>query len=1022
MPYMTPEPMISEPLTYADKQTHKKALEAALKVSFEKLNKEQRLAVDTLDGPVMVVAGPGTGKTQILTLRIANILLKTDAAPSSILCLTFTRSGVSAMRDRLEASIGTTARHVKIATFHSFAIDLVEKYFHLLDFPRMPKLLADTDAVAIVDGLLQNGEWDYLRPRTDPTKYFHDLKSLISILKRERLSPAEFLKEVENEIAYLENDPDSLSSRGPTKGQMKKEVEKKIESLSRTREVVLFYEQYEAAKKENGLMDYDDVLEYTVRLVESYEDVRADLREEYQYVLVDEHQDSSGVQNAFLKAVWSGPDVERPDIFVVGDDRQLIYGFSGANVDYFTEFKTAFGAAKMITLTENYRSTGPILALADELLKSSVTNEALNSNREGADAIALSEYRYARDEIIGAGLHFKKLTASGVSASECALLLPKNRHVRSASAQLRAMGLPVVSEQSTSLLELPATQSLMRILKIVTDPMNAQLLVDALLDRTSGAAPLSVHKFLKTIKYPDRITLDEITGHGAEEGLFAGESAIAKFGERLKAWVETLSHERVSHAVSVIGNELLIEGAATHDDLLRSVEIVRSFITAACAWEEKNPTGSLAEFIEYFERLNTYGNQVNVAHLGAMGGVRVMTLHKSKGLEYDHVWIGHMNEEVFMSEKRAAFTLPEKVDQMIKARDVLTAKRELYVAITRARAFCTISYAEKRDDGSDLRLAEIIEDLSTHHFIKKTADESEAEILADSPLHYALKPLSANEKQAGENLSDQVREFVRDRFAETKISVSMLNNFFECPWKWYFRNFLKLPETKGVSLALGSAVHSTIEYILKERSLPNADAIKTEIVRALEHEGVYDPKERARLAKDAYAAVTTWVSGFYQNLAVDRKTERSISYRDKNFPNLSMYGKIDLTEHFPDGTIMVTDFKTGSSKTPGIIEKIDDEGRMSGLLRQLAMYSYLIRGAEGKDVTESRLLFLEEDPKNKNALYRTHITSEAVDLLIRDISDYQNLLISGEWVSRPCGNIGYGKGECEYCKMAEMLK
>jgi CRISPR/Cas system-associated protein endoribonuclease Cas2 len=129
-----------------------------------------------------------------------------------------------------------------------------------------------------------------------------------------------------------------------------------------------------------------------------------------------------------------------------------------------------------------------------------------------------------------------------------------------------------------------------------------------------------------------------------------------------------------------------------------------------------------------------------------------------------------------------------------------------------------------------------------------------------------------------------------------------------------------------------------------------------------------------------------------------------------------MYGKIDLTERFPDGTIVVSDFKTGSSKTSGMIEKIDDENRLSGMMRQLAMYSYLIRGSESKDVTESRLVFLEEDQGNKNALYRTHVTGEQIELLIRDITDYQNLLTSGEWINRPCHTKGFGKNsECEYC-------
>ena len=989
----------------------------AYEKAYKTLNTAQKKAVQAITGPVIVVAGPGTGKTQVLTLRIAYILKETDTAPSSILCLTFTRSGVSAMERRLETYIGgETARKVTITTFHSFAIGLIEKQYELLDFPMVPTLLDDTEAVVLVDELLQNGEWEYLRPRTDPTKYFHDLKSLISILKRDRMSPEDFLAEVTHEIKRIEDDPESISTRGPSKGQLKKEIEKRIESLNRSREVVLFYEQYEKLKHERGFMDYDDVLAYVVELAEEYEDVRADIRENYQYVLVDEHQDSSGVQNAFLKAVWK--DVERPDIFVVGDDRQLIYGFSGANLNYFTEFKTLFGAAEMITLTENYRSTAPILALAEDLLKSSVTDEALHSNQPGSDAVMLAEFNYTRDEIIGAGVHFKKLIEQGTAPHEIALLVPKNRHARSAVATLRAMGLPVVSEQSISLLELPATQSLMRILGIIADPYNSVLLGEALLDKTCHVAPFEAHTFLKGIKKTDALSISDMIESSKEDGLFSSQNAIANFGKRLQTWIDTLYHERVSHIVSVIGNELLIDHATDHDELLHAIEIVRSFIHASTAWEEKHRTGNMSDFIAYFTRLNTYGNHVEVARLGESDGIHVMTLHKSKGLEYNHVWIAHMNEEILMSEKHGAFTLPETVKAKIAERDVLTARRELYVAITRAKKWCTVSYAAKRDDGVELELAHIIADISETHFAKSSAAENETALITHDPHIYASKPRGLEETE----LLPQIQDFVRERFAETKISVSMLNNFFECTWKWYFRNFLRLPETKGVSLALGSAVHSTIEYILKSPKLPSAQELKDEIKKELEHEGVYDAKELARLGKDGYEAVTHWIDGYYKNLASDRKSERSVGYRDKQFPNLSMYGKIDLTERFPDGTITVTDFKTGTSKTSGVIEKRDEEGRLSSYMRQLAMYSYLIRGAEGNDVTQSRLLFLEEDPANKNVLYTTHVGDEAIDLLIRDIADYQNLLTSGEWVDRPCTAQSYGSGgECEYCKRKEEI-
>ncbi len=987
--------------------------------ALQKLNTQQKQAVESTEGPVMVIAGPGTGKTQVLTLRIAHILNENLSEASGILCLTFTRSGVSAMQERLEKYIGSTARDVRITTFHSFAIDLVEKNYELLDFTHPPKLLDEREAVFLIDELLETHTWEYLTPRIDKTKYFSDLTNLISFLKRELITPIDFKLEIESEIAELRADPENISSRGPTKGQLKKEIEKRIDSLNRTAEIVTFYTEYEKLKKENNFMDYNDVLEYAVTLVSDYEDVRSLVQESYLYVLVDEHQDSNNIQNSFLKAVWADREnpVEQPNIFVVGDDRQLIYGFSGANIDYFTDFQTSFGDAKKIVLSENYRSTKPILALADDILKSSLATESLSSNTLGLDKITLSEFEYTRDELIGAGLYFKKVIASGVDPKQCALLLPKNKHVKNATTLFRSMGLPVVSEQHVSLLNTPQAESMMRVLQCIVDPTDHVLLCELMLDETSLIPPITAHTFLKNLKKGTELTVDMIAHAGDHDGLFGEENPIALFGKKLKTWIETLTHEPLTHVVSIIGNELLIEEAQTHDRLLLAIEIVRTYIHSATLFEEKQQTKKLRDFLEYFTRLKLYGNQVSIAHLGAKEGISINTFHKSKGLEYEYVWIAHVNEEILMSEKTTAFTLPEKIKEKVSVRTEMSTKRELYVAITRSKRFCTLSYSLHKDDGGELELVHSISDLTVDHFDRVSAGDNEAYILSENPKNYALKPLVCVDQK----LIPDIQRFVRERFTETKISVSMLNNFFDCPWKWYFRNFLKLPETKSVSLALGSVVHGTIEYILKQETRPQITSIDSHIVYELEKERITNKKDVARLLVEARTAIVYWIDTYYQALATDHVSERNISYRDKRFPNLIMHGKIDLTERYPDGTIVVTDFKTGKSKTAGVVEKMTEDGRLSSLMRQLAMYSYLIEGVEGAWVSESRLLFLEEGDA-KHALYQTRVERDTVELLVKDIHDYQELLLSGKWTERPCNAKSYGsQSPCESCARIQKI-
>jgi DNA helicase-2/ATP-dependent DNA helicase PcrA len=213
------------------------------------------------------------------------------------------------------------------------------------------------------------------------------------------------MKEIEDEISDIKNDENSISTRGESKGKIKKEFSSKIESLERTKEIVTFYELYEQKKREAYLMDYDDVIKYAIEIMEKAEEARAEIREKYLYVLIDEHQDSSGAQNDLLKAIWQNE--EKPNIFAVGDDRQLIYAFGGAKMSHFGEFKNMFGKAKVIFLTNNYRSTENILNTADRLLSSSFSNEKLVATLKENHDLKLIECDYPRDEIIACGLEIK---------------------------------------------------------------------------------------------------------------------------------------------------------------------------------------------------------------------------------------------------------------------------------------------------------------------------------------------------------------------------------------------------------------------------------------------------------------------------------------------------------------------------------------------------------------------------------------------------------------------------------------
>ena len=690
---------------------------------YKKLNKAQKDAVDTIDGPVMVVAGPGTGKTQILALRVANILTKTDNKADSILCLTFTNSGVKAMRERLREYIGVEASKVHISTFHSFGMNIIEKYFRVLDLREMPKLMDEMDSVAICDAILHDNEWEYIRPKADVSRYFNDLNNLISLLKRERISPKSFEDLIEKEISSLESDPENISSRGATKGELKKDVQKKIEGLGRTREAVKFYEFYEEIKRDKNLIDYDDVLENLVKIIENSEEASFDLKEKCQYVLIDEHQDSSGAQNEFLEKVWKRE--EKPNIFVVGDDRQLIYGFSGASMAYFENFKHAFGKAKLITLEENYRSTENILNISHNLLQSALTQGKLKSNQKENHSVRLVEASYPRDEIIACALEIKNKIRNKENADEMAILVPKNKHVRSAVAILRDMGVPVAGGDKMNFFDSEEAEAFLQVLKIIAYPADGVAISESFFSKFSGIPPLEAHKFVKE-NYMREFSILNVAEK--EQTLFKNESLVEIWIEKLKSWIQKSSNLHLYSLLQHIGSEFLLDTAKNHEDLVVRIEVVRTLLHLVLAQMEKNPKLTLIGLLTFIERLESYGEHIPLAIFSADVGVKVLTLHGSKGLEFDYVWIAHMDEKSLGGGRHGNFTLPDVLEEKVEKKDEEVLKRQLYVAITRAKRFCTLSYSLHSYNGANLELSSIVSDLS-EHFEKQTADDTEKIIL-----------------------------------------------------------------------------------------------------------------------------------------------------------------------------------------------------------------------------------------------------------------------------------------------------
>ncbi|MBP9669729.1 MAG: ATP-dependent helicase, partial [Candidatus Pacebacteria bacterium] len=331
------------------------------------LNAAQKQAVDTLDGPVMVVAGPGTGKTQILTLRIAHILRETDTPPDAILALTFTESGVTAMRKRLVRIIGSEAYRVGIFTFHGFCNEIIRRYPE--DFGRIigAEPTTDIEKIDILRSIIEGHTFEHLKPFGDTFYYVNDLRQAISELKRENVTPDKLRTSLSAARRSFEATEGLYHERGAHQGKMKGIHEVAAKRLARTEELLVVYEAYQEALRAKRLYDFDDMIVEAVSALETNPALLLRVQEEYHYLLADEHQDANTAQNRLLELLASFH--ERPNIFVVGDEKQAIFRFQGASLDNFFYFKKLYPEASLIALTEGYRSGQKILDASHSMIQ-----------------------------------------------------------------------------------------------------------------------------------------------------------------------------------------------------------------------------------------------------------------------------------------------------------------------------------------------------------------------------------------------------------------------------------------------------------------------------------------------------------------------------------------------------------------------------------------------------------------------------------------------------------------------------
>lgn len=1009
------------------------------------LNEEQRAAVEYSDGPLLVLAGPGTGKTQLLSAKVAYILEHTDANPENILCLTFTEAGAENMRDRLQSMMGKAANDVNIHTYHAFGRNLLERYQNYAENldRKMETPVDATLQYRMITEIQRNLPADDILKKADPK----DIIETIGNAKSERLSSEDLRKiarqniedseaisaeispvlqnlaprskfEVAMQDVYTpigeiladyvsdkeicpgiertgnilarelkhaidEAEADEKHSVKPLTGWKNSFFEKTDTGDFRLKyhiankkllSIANIMEKYDQKLQENGWFDFNDMIEATINYLKTDQGFRLSLSELFQYILLDEFQDTNASQFELIKLLT---DYEQPNVMAVGDDDQAIYEFQGANASNLMDFKEHYGA-EVITLVKNYRSSGEILGLSrhiadqvtDSFVKSYDTvDKTLSAMRNFAEQerleISRHEFPCLEAEFYWVGQQIRSLIDQGADPTEIAILSPKHKNLVALLPFLKHFDIPISYEKRENLLEDERIIELTTPTKFVARLANGEQPSDMLLEILSyDFWELDMLEVMRI--FPERyykVPTFEILQNGAKTYPKIGE--IAEFLSKLVAkspsapleiWLSYLTGELelgdiTSPYLSYYEKQL---SKAELVEFYESLATLRQHTSAHLQnlHSEVNTTPKLADFVTMLNDYELAGTGITrVSNFrGADRAVQVMTAHKSKGLEFQYVFLIALDDNSWGKSKgnNNKLTLPKNLAKIRHTGITDDEKlRLLFVAMTRAKAMLVMTNSGANPEGKALARLSYLDESSREATepISPFLPESQQNIqLHHDELNNAekIQTLSLSWLAKYQRMTPEIQQLERERIANYRLSASDLTTFIDLiysgPQALYERLILHVPNPPAtVEQAYGTLVHSVFEQITRQK-ISDEDAL-VKFRADLEKTNLEDA-DKKQLLELGERNLKIALKDFGGILRRDNaRAEVNLSPEHLNYEGVPLVGKIDHIEIDDQAkTIEVYDFKTGKFHP----EKWNSHPTLYKMRLQLGFYKLLL--------------------------------------------------------------------------------
>lgn len=859
---------------------------------YNKLNAQQLEAVETIDGPLLVIAGPGTGKTQLLSMRVANILIKTDSDPRSILCLTFTNKAATNMRERLLSLIGSDAHAIQVKTFHSFAADIMTQYPDY--FWNGARLTTAPDAVqlSVIQDILSRLPLDNplaLRFSGQFTT-ISDVQNGLKLTKEAGLTPEKLQALIQANLGYLETiEPElveilagslNIKRLASLKEQVEALPDQKIDELvspllslrsvlvdslqfavemdekaSKTTNTGAWkrrwiqtlngqrgmfderrrnewwlnlagvYAQYRDELGRRGYYDYSDMLVQVISQLEQSEVLRAQVQEQFLYLLIDEFQDTNAAQLRLAHLVAVHYNDPKPNLMAVGDDDQSIFKFNGAELNNMLSFKRIYPSSKVIVLTKNYRSTQAVLDAAAAVIEQAgdrlVKREpSLNKNLEAVNP----PYKQGLIELqtFPTREHQYTLLAQQIGRrlrehpeKTIAVLARSHSSLRSIATSLHKENIPLRYEQQQNILEHAAVRQLLLLGEATTaigngDEQRANAVISQMLKHPMwNINPKALWQLAKS-NFAQPQWLESLLNNSSRQLKLIGHwlvwlSAEASY-QPLPVMLEYLLGIRPGEHMSSPVHEYFISRrhvSSIYLETLSAVHKLRGLVQEFSIGVEEPNLGDFVSFVE----LNRINNRVitDSSWFSSLpGAVELLSVHKAKGLEFDTVYIVDAVEKEWQPRK-AGRKPPANLPLQPYGDDFDDYVRLLYVAMTRAKFSIIVSSYASDENGEPVLPSSMVHKLPVVQ-------------LASIPEESSILSLENAVRWPRLEKTDE-HELLQTRLENYQLSVTHLLNFLDVtsggPQSFLERNMLRLPDIKGPKLAFGTAAHKAMETAQK---------------------------------------------------------------------------------------------------------------------------------------------------------------------------------------------------------------